>query len=126
VVRVVVIQDDIDLVRQRTKSVSLRFVEDIDHEYPGRIRREVPGGAQEIPSLALSTQGGGNIALNPARTQKPEALYNIFQFDVEPTQTRPVAFAGSRVYVRFNYGYEPIAYRVLRAIKQTFLSHFHV
>lgn len=126
VVRVVVTQDDVDLVRQRTKGVSIRFVEDLEREYPARIRREVPAGAQEIPSLALSTQGGGNIALNPARTQKPEALYNIFQFDVEPTKARPVAFAGSRVYVRFDHGYEPIAYRALRALKQTFLSHFHV
>jgi putative peptide zinc metalloprotease protein len=126
VVRVVVTQDDVDLVRQRTKSVSIRFVEDIQHEFPARIRREVPGGGQEIPSLALSTQGGGAIALNPAKTQKPEALYNIFQFDVEPTQPRAVAFAGSRVYVRFDHGSEPIAWRMLRAVKQTFLSHFHV
>jgi putative peptide zinc metalloprotease protein len=126
VVRVVVTQDDVDLVRQRTKSVSIRFIEDIQHEFPARIRREVPGGGQEIPSLALSTQGGGAIALNPAKTQKPEALYNIFQFDVEPTQPRAVAFAGSRVYVRFDHGNEPIAWRMLRAVKQTFLSHFHV
>jgi len=34
--------------------------------------------------------------------------------------------AGSRVYVRFDHGGEPIAWRVLRSVKQTFLSHFHV
>lgn len=126
VVRVVITQDDVDLVRQRTKNVTIRFVEDIQHEFPARIRREVPGGAQELPTLALSTQGGGTIALNPGKTQKPEALYNIFQFDVEPTQPRSVTFAGSRVYVRFDHGGEPIAWRVLRSLKQTFLSHFHV
>jgi hypothetical protein len=55
------------------------------------------------------------------------AIASIAACSVARTEISPAdAFAGSRVYVRFNHGVEPIAYRVLRAIKQTFLSHFHV
>jgi putative peptide zinc metalloprotease protein len=79
-----------------------------------------------LPSLALSTQGGGPIAINPANTQKPQALYNIFQFDITPTQPVPDAAAGGRVYVKFDHGAEPIAWRILRATQQTFLSHLHI
>lgn len=126
IIRAVVTQDDIDLVRQRGAKVSIRLAEDPEHKYSARVLREVPGGAQELPSLALSTQGGGPIAINPANTQKPQALYNIFQFDITPTQPVPDAAAGGRVYVKFDHGAEPIAWRILRATQQTFLSHLHI
>lgn len=126
IVRVVVTQDDIDLVRSRAGKVSIRLADRPETEYPARIVREVPSGDQELPSLALSTKGGGAIALNPARSQKPQALYNIFQFDVAPTVPVKDANPGVRVYVRVDLGAEPIAWRFLRASEQTFLNHLHL
>ena len=126
IVRVVVTQDDIDLVRSRAGKVSIRLADRLGREYPARIVREVPSGDQELPSLALSTKGGGDIALNPASSQKPQALYNIFQFDVAPTGPVHGANPGVRVYVRFDLGAEPIAWRFLRESQQAFLSHLHL
>jgi putative peptide zinc metalloprotease protein len=126
VVRVVVPQADVDLVRQRTRKVDAYFAEDLDHPVPARIRREVPAARNEVPSLALTTQGGGPIVLDPAHTQKPQALFSLFQFDVDLLEPVPPRLAGARVYVRFDHGREAIAWRLLRSLRQFFLGQFRV
>jgi putative peptide zinc metalloprotease protein len=126
VVRVVVPQADVDLVRQRTRKVDVYFAENLERPVPARIRREVPAAQSEVPSLALTTQAGGPIVLDPARTQKPQALFSLFQFDVDPLEPVPPRMAGARVYVRFDHGTEAIAWRVMRGLRQFFLGQFHV
>jgi putative peptide zinc metalloprotease protein len=126
VVRVVVPQADVDLVRQRTGKVDAYFAENLDRPVPARIRREVPAAQSDVPSLALTTQGGGPIVLDPSRTQKPQALFSMFQFDVELLEPVPPRMAGARVYVRFDHGHEALAFRMLRGARQLFLGQFHV
>jgi putative peptide zinc metalloprotease protein len=126
VVRVVVPQSDVDLVRQRTGKVDAFFAENLDRPVPARIRREVPAAQNDVPSLALTTQGGGPIVLDPARTQKPQALFSMFQFDIELLEPVPPRMAGARVYVRFDHGKEALAFRVLRELRQLFLGQFRV
>jgi putative peptide zinc metalloprotease protein len=126
VVRVVVPQADVDLVRQRTGKVDAYFAENLDRPVPARIRREVPAAQSDVPSLALTTQGGGPIVLDPAHTQKPQALFSMFQFDVELLEPVPPRMAGARVYVRFDHGNEPLAFRMLRGMRQLFLGQFRV
>jgi putative peptide zinc metalloprotease protein len=126
-IRTIVSQADVDLIRQRTDRVDVRFVHDLGTSYAGRIAREVPAAGQEVPSLALTTQGGGSIAIDPgAKSPKPQALFGLFQFDVALKAMPPVDFAGERTYVRFDFGREPIAWRVARAVRQAFLGYFHV
>jgi putative peptide zinc metalloprotease protein len=126
VVRVVVPQADVDLVRQRTTKVDAYFAENLDQPVPARIRREVPAAQNDVPSMALTTQGGGPIVLDPSHTQKPQSLFSMFQFDVDLLAPVPPRLAGARVYVRFDHGREPLAFRVLRAFRQFFLGQFHV
>jgi putative peptide zinc metalloprotease protein len=126
VVRVVVPQADVDLVRQRTDRVDAYFAENLDQPVPARIRREVPAAQNDVPSMALTTQGGGPIVLDPSRTQKPQSLFSMFQFDVDLLEPVPPRMAGARVYVRFDHGKEAMAWRVLRAFRQFFLGQFHV
>jgi putative peptide zinc metalloprotease protein len=126
VVRVVVPQADVDLVRQRTTKVDAYFAENLDQPVPARIRREVPAAQNDVPSMALTTQGGGPIVLDPSHTQKPQSLFSMFQFDVDLLEPVPPRMAGARVYVRFDHGREPLAFRVLRAFRQFFLGQFHV
>jgi putative peptide zinc metalloprotease protein len=126
VVRVVVPQADVDLVRQRTDRVDAYFAENLDRPVPARIRREVPAAQNDVPSMALTTQGGGPIVLDPSRTQKPQSLFSMFQFDVDLLEPVPPRMAGARVYVRFDHGKEALAWRVLRAFRQFFLGQFHV
>jgi putative peptide zinc metalloprotease protein len=126
VVRLLASQSDIDLIHRRTTRVEAHLVEDLERPINARIIREVPAAQQDVPSLALTTRGGGSIALDPSKTQRPQALFSLFQLDIElmdPIRTRA---QGSRVYVRFIHGDEAIAWRVLRAMRQFFLGQFRV
>jgi putative peptide zinc metalloprotease protein len=125
-VRVAVPQAEADLVRQRTRRVDVRPVEDLDHVTPARVAREVPSASQELPSAALGTAGGGPIAIDPRNESGKTAFENVFLFDLElPRETR-AAGIGSRAYVRFGHGLEPIAFRWYRGLWQLFLSRLAV
>ncbi|GLS43619.1 PqqD family peptide modification chaperone [Methylobacterium brachythecii] len=126
VVRVVVNQTDVDLIRSRTLTVAARLAERPENVRVATIKREVPAAQQDIPSMALSTQGGGTIAVDSSNTQKPVALQSIFIFDVQLAGGIPFNVLGERVYVRFDHGSEAIAWRLLRGLRQVFLSQFRV
>ncbi len=124
-VRAVVEQDDVDLVRARTQSISLRYATDMARDVPARVLRTVPAAQFDLPSLALATQGGGTIVLDP-RSQQPKSLVGFFIFDLEPETTAPELLLGTRVYVRFDHGREPVGWRWLRSLRQIFLKTFNV
>jgi putative peptide zinc metalloprotease protein len=126
VVRAVVPQSDVDLIHQRTTRVEAHLIEDLDRPIDARVLREVPSAQQDVPSLALTTRGGGTIALDPSKTQRPQALFSLFQVDVQLLDPMPMRTQGSRVYVRFLHGDEPVAWRVLRTMRQFFLGQFRV
>ena len=124
-VRVVVPQSDVDLVRNRTQSVTLRYASGLGVSVPATITRAVPAAQFDLPSTALSTQGGGGVVLDTS-TGQPRALEGIFVFDLAPMRGAGPLLLGSRVYVRFDHGAEPVGYRLLRTIRQVFLSRFNV
>jgi putative peptide zinc metalloprotease protein len=126
VVRVLAPQSDVDLIRQPSTRVEARLVEDLEHPIAAKILREVPSAQQDVPSLALTTRGGGSIALDPSRTQRPQTLFSFFQLDIELLQPIQARTQGSRVYVRFLHGDEAIAWRILRSLRQFFLGQFRV
>jgi putative peptide zinc metalloprotease protein len=126
VVRVVIPQADVELVRDRTVRIDARFVDHIAQVVPAQLVREVPAAQADLPSLALSTRGGGEIALDPGKTDAPRALETQFQFELRTPSQRLEREIGGRVYVRFDHGLEPIAWRVIRSGRQIFLRHFGV
>ena len=125
IIRAVVAQDDIDLVRTRLRSVDLRLAEAVVHTLPGQVVREAPGGVDELPSAALSVSNGGSVATNPNDPNGVKTIQRVFLVDLRlPTSDLPAAF-GERAHVRFNLGYEPLAFQGLRRLRQLFLSHFN-
>jgi putative peptide zinc metalloprotease protein len=126
VVRVVIPQVKVDLVRQRTTNVMLRFADNLDEIVAGSISREVPGGLQQLPSMTLSTAGGGKIVLDPSTGSQMKTFDKMFQFDIEPEILRPSILIGARVYTKFHHGYEPLAFQWYRNIRQLFLKRFNV
>lgn len=125
-VRVVVSQDDIGLVRSRLKGVELRLAEDVPVAMEVKVLREVPGGQDELPSPALGLSGGGQIATQPSDNQGVKTLQRVFVLDLQlPRDMVPRTF-GERVHVRFNHGVEPLAFQWGRRLRQLFLSHFNV
>jgi putative peptide zinc metalloprotease protein len=126
IARVVVPQDNIDLVRTKFKSLELRLAEAVASTYSASVIREVPGGVEELPSAALGPNGGGSIAVDPKDSNGVKTLERVFIFDLQlPPEAAPKAF-GERVHVRFDHGGESLAGQGYRRLRQLFLSRFNV
>lgn len=126
IVRVVVSQDDVDLVRHRLERVEVRLAEHVGDIYPARLIREVPSAKDRLPSTALSSEGGGAIAADPRDPKGGKTLATTFQYDLELAPTVPAVGYGGRVYVRFSFRAEPLAQQWYRRIRQAFLAQFNV
>lgn len=123
--RIVVDQKDIDRVRRDTQSVEARLAGLSGETYSAHIKREVPAASTELPSIALSLEGGGEYALDPSEREKTKAFETLFHFEVVIDSPRLSAI-GERVFIRFYHGPEPLFYRVYRSIRRTLLSKFSV
>jgi putative peptide zinc metalloprotease protein len=126
IARVVVPQDAVDNVRTGTDRIRLRLVHQPAVVMNGRMLREVPGGEEQLPSIALAAEGGGEIATDPRETKSPRALQRMFQFDVEIEDVNRVDRFGQRVYVRFEHRMTPLSVQWYRSIRLLFLSSLHV
>ena len=151
-VQVVVPQNEVDLVRQMTRRVELRRVERIDEVIPAQVRRAVPAATNQLPNLALSAQGGGEVTLDAgsghdaSRPGDVKASSSLFIFELEtgpaatPTATPaapdaahpadPAKLAsltiGSRIYAKFERQPEPLAAQWYRALRGVMLKRFNV
>ncbi|MCD6060540.1 MAG: hypothetical protein K0S16_851 [Moraxellaceae bacterium] len=123
--RVVVSQDDIDLVRQHTKRVQVRFSSAPGDVVDVRPLREVPEAQRLLPSAALSLEGGGNHALDPSAANELRSIEPLFQFELA-APARPGWRVGERVFVRFVHRPEPLWDRVRRDLRRVFLRRLDV
>jgi len=124
VVRVVIPQSEVDLVRARTEGVEVRYSFDPGQSLPASITREIPTGQNDLPSLALAARAGGDIPITHAADGTPVALERLFVVDVTTSRPDGMLPYGARAYVRFDHGSEPLYLRVQRAIRQTLLRVF--
>lgn len=123
-VRVAVTQEDIGLIRSRTRQVALRFAENLHADVPATIRREVPAASDRLPSAVLGAAGGGQIAINAQDEKGTQTVHSVFHIELDVA--RPVAQIGGRTYVRFSHGFEPLGVQWFRRIRQLFLRRFDV
>lgn len=132
IVRVVVAQDDIDLVRRSLRGVEVRLASRPDPVHPARLLREVPAAGNQLPSTALGTEGGGSIPLDPTgEPGRNQAMQSVFQFDLAIPSAAVAGMAdlppyGVRVHVRFDHVPEPAARQAWRRLRQLFLSRLMV
>jgi len=124
--RVVVDQADVDFVRSRTRSVTVRFPQNFSRKVPAIIRRIVPAATDQLPSRTLSREGGGEIAIDPRDAMGTKAYQKLFLFDVELLEQMPSYTVGGRVYVRFDHGKEPLFHRWYRSVRKLLLKRFEV
>lgn len=125
-VRVAVAQDDVDLVRSRLVRVDVRPAERLADAYPATLVRAVPAAKDQLPSAALSSEGGGKIAADPRDPKGGKSLASTFQFDLELPAEAPGDNYGGRAHVRFVLEPEPLAQQWYRRLRQVFLAQFHV
>lgn len=134
-VRVVIRQDDVEHVRRHTRSLSARLAENPLQTVAAVILREVPAASNELPAPALSLEGGGEFALDPAAsdpalnspvsTGSMKVLAPLFQFDLTLPGTR-TRYVGGRVFVRFQHPPESAGQRLWRELRRLFLRRFDV
>jgi len=125
-VRVVLPQADAALVRDRTEHVEVRLQSRIGEVLRARIRREVPGATNRLPSAALGTHGGGRLAVDPADPEGLQTLEPVFQLDLSLLQSRSIREIGGRAHVRFDHGSEPLAAQAYRGLRRLFLRELGV
>jgi putative peptide zinc metalloprotease protein len=124
--RVVLLQDDIAKVREETRGVEVMLAGWGASPIPARIRREVPGASTSLPTAALGTAGGGSIPVDPRDKDGVKTLGQVFQLElIFPADMRS-EFLGSRVFVRFDHGFEPIGFQIYRAFRRLLLRQFNV
>ena len=126
IIRVVVPQKNIDLIREKTVGVDLRFSVKPQVIYPAKIEREIPGALDRLPSTALGVAGGGRIAVDPHDKSGSKTFERYFQLDLAIDEPLEKFFVGSRVYVKFDHGYEPLGFQWYRNFRQLFLRRFNV
>lgn len=123
--RVVVPQHQVDRVRSATRKVEARLAESLPCGIQAEVLREVPAASRELPSLALSLEGGGTVALDPREKEQARAFETLFHFEIRLPDT-PLWAIGERVFVRFEHEAEPLAFQWYRGIRRTLLSRFNV
>ena len=124
--RVAVGQDDIALVRSRTRGVEVVLAAWGAGPVDAQIRREVPAGSRQLPSSVLGSAGGGAFAVDPRDNQGVTALARVFQLELALPADLRSSFLGARVYVRFDHGFEPVGFQIWRALRQLLLRQFDV
>lgn len=125
-VRVVVAQEDVDLVRLATRGVEVMLPQDTSTIWQARLVREVPAAGRALPSAALGQRGGGNIVTNPSDDSGVKTIQSLFEFELALPTGAPAHYLGSRVHVRFEHPFTPLGVRVWRSLRRLFLSQFHV
>ena len=126
IVRAIVSQQDIDLVRNSTRGVEVRLVEHIADTVRASMKRVVPSASEQLPTAALGTQGGGQVVVDPGDKEGRKAVQRYFQVDVELPAAARALHVGARAYVRFDHGWEPLGFQWYRRARQLFLSRFNV
>lgn len=124
-IQVVIHQAYADMVRQRTTDICVRFSSDITIIAKGKIQREIPAASDMLPNLALSLEGGGDIALDPKEGNRPKTFEKYFQFEIEIDKNH-IQRIGERVFVKFIYDPEPVFYRLKRFLQRLFMTRFEI
>jgi putative peptide zinc metalloprotease protein len=124
IARVLVGQNDVDLVRKRLVGAEVLVASNLGHAYPARLLREVPAASDQLPSKALTIEGGGSQAEDLRDQNHPRTLSRYFQFDVAIHPEAALGAASAHVWVRFDHGPEPLAWQAWRRLRQLLLSRF--
>ncbi len=126
IVRTLVDQNDIDVIRHQSQQVQVRLAERLADPMSATIARLIPAASDELPSPALGSDGGGQVPLDPRDLKGQKAITKMFQIDLEVSAPQGMLNVGGRVYVRFDHGREVLALQWYRQGRQVFLARFNV
>jgi putative peptide zinc metalloprotease protein len=121
-IRVVVAQEDVDRVRHATRHIGVRLVDRPGETLSARLVREVPEASDEVPSKALTLDGGGRLAADPRDPNGLKTLARTFQFELELAPGAEALRFGTRAHVRFQHHPQPLAVQLWRRLRQVLLG----
>lgn len=121
-IRVVVAQEDVDRVRQATRHIGVRLVDRPGETMSARLVREVPEASDEVPSKALTLDGGGRLAADPRDPNGLKTLARTFQFELQLEPGAEALRFGTRAHVRFQHHPQPLAVQLWRRLRQVLLG----
>jgi putative peptide zinc metalloprotease protein len=122
VVRAVLTQSDVGLVRDQTTKIEVRLAE---HNFDARsasIMNQTPASTRELPSAALGDKGGGTFVTDPSDEHGLQLQLPVFVVDVQ-LNDEPLKRIGGRAWILFDHGSQPLAFQWARSIRQVFLKH---
>lgn len=122
-VRTVVEERDIAQVRAHTAGVSLMLADGASRRVAAQLGRDTPAATHSLPSPALGDQAGGACATDPTDKSGTRSLAPVFVVDLVLPRSVS-AHVGSRAWVHFAHGAEPLAAQWSRRARQLFLRHF--
>jgi putative peptide zinc metalloprotease protein len=122
-VRAAVPEYDAPRVRRRTLAIEARLAE-ARAFVPARLIRDVPAATFDLPGAALGDRGGGPYPTEAEDSGGTRSREPVVLMDIELPSLR-VQRVGSRAWVRFDVGAEPLAQRGYRTLRQIFLRHFN-
>ncbi|MBV1873970.1 MAG: HlyD family efflux transporter periplasmic adaptor subunit [Gammaproteobacteria bacterium] len=122
ILRTVVPQSQIGLLRKRVVNVTARFAENLGNSINVDIARMTPAGSITLPSRVLGTAGGGKIPVTQSDESGLSASEKVFQVDLNLPDDFDVGGVGGRAYVSFDHGSEPLVSQWLRSGRQLILS----
>lgn len=122
-VRALVRNEDIALVRERPGRISVAFAQADLAPAHATLDGAVPQATTHLPTPALGDLAGGSAALDSSDVSGKTARAPHFQFDLRLTADTP-AHIGTRVLVTFLHGEASAAELVARFVRQSFLRFF--
>ncbi len=122
VVRAVLTQSDVGLVRDQTTKIEVRLAEHNFEPRTASIMNQTPASTRELPSAALSDKGGGTFVTDPSDEHGLQLQLPIFVVDVQLNDEQ-LKRIGGRAWVLFDHGSQPLAFQWARSIRQVFLKH---
>ncbi len=125
-VRAVIPESEISLVRQRVETIDMRRASRPAQTIPVDVSRESPAALQVLPSPALAADAGGPIPTDPTARQPLTPIGTVFMVDLRPADGRPLTRIGERVWIRFHHGDAPLGAQLLRSVRQVFLRDLDV
>jgi len=123
IVRVAVEQEDAARLADAGGHASVRLAGRSGTPIAARIVHIDPAAGDRLPSNALSAAHGGDVVTDPSDRDGLRPVRPIRLVDVE-LPIRGDGAAGSRAWVRFDFGWRSLGAQMLRHARQQFLVHF--
>ena len=126
VVKVVVRQEQVQLVLHDTHAVAVRLAPSFGQVLDGSLVRSIPKAGHDLPGAALGQGGGGEIVLDPRDDKGLQAMDSWFEFEIALPPDHPVSAIGGRAFVSFTHAPIPFGVRGWRLMRRLFLARLHV